>query len=395
MVIPLFIPGRGNNYTTRHFWPQDWLPEYHDIFLRGVLMYWPWKLSGTSLTIMCDTERKDSPEFKQDVTDVLARYQVEFGEYFPSNVKIAYNDPKVKVYRNGHDRQQYLTFTADYYTDAEYVAFMDSDALLHTYVDREDLFEGGKAIIQGRLSHQNYAPWTMKTYHALGVEEHMSCMSYWPVVIKRAHLAEIREAIRLNRKKKTFEEAFWDFSWDMVGAQFNMMCTWIFLHKRDEYVFRLKDANPEWDGFQNPKPPNGMWSDKSVFRPEELHPLTVPYLSQHISYVMQDGKLAVRDASHGLMRKAIERIMLISMCHIYTNEPRFLLSKNPTPLTQHLMKKHEEFCADWLKHSPFHDEQLRFEMYELGKAFSFNEKMNMQRARQNRLKTCNHTYLMI
>ncbi|RYH14780.1 hypothetical protein EON65_33025 [archaeon] len=35
MVIPLFIPGRGANYSTRHYWPADWLPEYHDIFLRS------------------------------------------------------------------------------------------------------------------------------------------------------------------------------------------------------------------------------------------------------------------------------------------------------------------------------------------------------------------------
>lgn len=180
MVIPLFIPGRGSNYSTRHYWPADWLPEYHDIFLRsktviasflhecaafnsvcfvfdflparfrclflrypykhcffiGVLMYWPFKLSNTTITIMCDEERRGSREFKEDVTDVLEKYQVVFGDKFP-RMDVKYNAPLENVYRSGHDRQQYLTFTADYYTDAEYVAFMDSDAFLHTFVDRE------------------------------------------------------------------------------------------------------------------------------------------------------------------------------------------------------------------------------------------------------------------
>eukprot|EP01031_Cornospumella_fuschlensis_P029438 gene29438-35531_t len=394
MVIPLFIPGRGSNYSTRHFWPADWLPEYQDIFLRSVIMYWPWKLSNTTLTIMCDEERRGSREFEEDVINVLEHYKNVFGDKFPQTY-IKYNAPMQNVYRSGHDRQQYLTFTADYYTDAEYVAFMDSDAFVHTFVDREDLFENGKAIIQGRLSYENYAPWTMKTFDALGVEEYMSCMSYWPVLIKRAHLRELREAIAKHRQKETFEEAFWDFSWNMVGAQFNMMCTWLYLNKHDEYSWRLKDAHPEWNGFSHPRPPNGMWSDKSVFKRGELSPLTVPYLSQHISYVMQDGQLAVRDKSHTLMRKAIERILLISMCHIYTHNATFQLAPNATHLSKFLVHKYKDFCPDHLQQFPFHDEQLRFEMYDLGGAYPFNQKMAMQRARMNRLKTCEHTYLMM
>ncbi|RYH14781.1 hypothetical protein EON65_33030 [archaeon] len=85
---------------------------------------------------MCDEERRGSSEFKEDVTDVLDKYQEVFGDKFP-RVYVKYNAPLENVYRSGHDRQQYLTFTADYYTDAEYVAFMDSDAFLHTFVDRE------------------------------------------------------------------------------------------------------------------------------------------------------------------------------------------------------------------------------------------------------------------
>ncbi|RYY82962.1 hypothetical protein EON63_12210 [archaeon] len=238
---------------------------------------------------------------------------------------------------------------------------------------------------------------SMHTYTCplLGVEEYMSCMSYWPVLIKRSHLAELRAAIAKHRQKANFEDAFWDFSWNMVGAQFNMMCTWLYLNKHDEYSWRLKDAHPEWDGFTNPRPPNGMWSDKSVFLPGELKPLTVPYLAQHISYVIQDGQLAVRDKSHSLMRKAIERIMLISMCHIYTHNPVYELASNATHLSRFLVSKYQEFCPTHLQHSPFHDEQLRFEMYDLGHAYSMNDKMAMQRARMNRLKTCEHIYLMI
>jgi hypothetical protein len=41
-------------------------------------------------------------------------------------------------------------FYPDNFTTAEYVAFVDTDAAVLAYVEREDLFRDGKSLIHGR-----------------------------------------------------------------------------------------------------------------------------------------------------------------------------------------------------------------------------------------------------
>ena len=60
----------------------------------------------------------------------------------PTKISIAANE--AGVYETGHDRQQYMMFYADNYTTSEFVGFVDTDAIVHSFVDREDIFEEGR-----------------------------------------------------------------------------------------------------------------------------------------------------------------------------------------------------------------------------------------------------------
>eukprot|EP01031_Cornospumella_fuschlensis_P028889 gene28889-34863_t len=316
MFLTLYVAPKGSQVENRHKWESGELPEWYDIFLRGALLFWPWKIAQTPLIIAIDAEMKGTQELNEQVLDLIDVGRKDFADLYP-NISVVYNDPLNNTYRNGYGRMQYLGFVAD----------------------KEDLWEDGKPIISGRLSHTNWEGFYKKTYDALGIEEIMCCMSYFPVVIKRSHLASVREAIRVHRNKSTFEEAYYDYTFFYPGAQYNIMCTWLFLNKRDEYAWRLKDLEPEWDGFHNPTPKPGMWGDKSIFKPEEIQ-FSVPYLSDHLTYGMlrhkngsyTAGLLAGRFGSK-FTHQVLKTNLLTSLCYLETHKPHtFLVASNATEL---------------------------------------------------------------
>ena len=117
-----------------------------DMFLRTFLLFWPLSQSNTSLTIVFDAEKKNEMSFLSDfkMLNDSIRPKINGG------LNIFFNQP-YSVNLGGHDRQQLLMFWADNFTQSEYVGFVDSDCVFLTYIDREDLFENGKPVINARI----------------------------------------------------------------------------------------------------------------------------------------------------------------------------------------------------------------------------------------------------
>lgn len=359
-------------------------------------MFWPWERSKTPLVIMVDSELKNSPELQENVLSVVARGHKEFGPAFPQ-VTVMFNDPIANVYGNGYSRMQYLGFMADKYLDEEYILFVDSDAFFHTYVDREDLWENGKAIIQGRFSAKNNMFFNWKTLDALGKEEFISCMSYFPFIVKREHLPEIREAIRKHRNKPTFEEAYASFAYKDPGAQYDIMCTWLYLNKYDDYTWRIKDHTPNWDGFHRPKPGKGHWRDRSIFRPGDIA-YTVPFLSDHCTYGLLpvNGTLEFHYQDYKHTRRVLEHLLLTSLCYLETRPPHiFKVANNESMLSQWVLGKYETFCPSHVQKYPFHEAWYRFEVFDFNPIFTDEEKSVLKAARASRVNHCKHTYIFI
>lgn len=359
-------------------------------------MFWPWRRAKTRLVIMIDSEMKGSMEVQEQVLDVIAQGREDFGAAFP-NTTVMFNDPVTGVYGNGYSRMQYLGFMADQFTQEEYIVFVDSDCFFHTYVDREDLFENGKAIMPGRFSPRIVGIFYEKTFEALGKEEFICCMSYFPFVIKRAHLAEIREAIRQHLGKATFEEAYAQFAYENPGAQYDVMCTWLYLNKYDEYAWRIKDEFPQWDGFHNPKPAIGHWGDRSIFRPGDIA-FTVPYLSDHCTYsvVPINGTLVEGNSNYHHTRRVLEHELITSLCFLETKPPFvYKVGRNASQLTNWVLSRYSTFCPAYLKENPYHDEWLRFQYYDFRAQFNDQKKSLLKAARASRIGHCEHTYILI
>ena len=255
--------------------------EYEAIFLRSFLLFFPLEISNASLTVAIDiehSEKKDAIDLKNTIAEIAHRV--------PGGTKVVLL-PESEFYRSGYDRQQLVMFWADNFTNSEYVGFVDTDAAFITYVDREDLFEDGKPVVNGRSGYRSVKAdgnwkWTVGSFVALGILEPFRCMTYFPVIIKVSHLPEIRDFIA-RYHNQTFNEVFYNniSKNHNYYSQFAIMCTYLFAFKRDEYKWYVHNITPEWDG-KNPPPIFGQDGNVSQFTPEMNYPK--PRIAVHAGY---------------------------------------------------------------------------------------------------------------
>lgn len=289
-------------------------------------------------------------------------------------------------------------FEADTITTSKYVAFVDTDALLHSYADVNDMFEDGKPIIHGKIQYFGGGKtikrdWAASTYHFLDEEEPMICMSYFPIIFKTSDLKDLREFIE-RRWNMSFNEFFHSQNGKKGWAhysQFNIMCAYLFWHKRDEYQWYIHDMTPHWNGFV-PKPFFGQWGDKSVFTKEMLQQR--PYLGTHL-----DGRYHVSTRTEQL----VQYHFLHAWC--YRNPTsQIRLSSNLTSLSLEILKilnsdEGNKLCAGLKANGNLYNiEMHKFEdadyLYESAYP-NFTAIAKIHRDRYNRIRSCNHTYIFI
>lgn len=144
IFLPVYL---SENETVRN-------SEWYDVFLRSFLLFWPVQRSNTSIRVVLDEDVEYLNVVKESVDSFISSGTNNFGSAFPKIYK-TFNKPIKGVYKTGHDRQQYLMFTADLYTNATYIAFVDTDAFFHSYVDVDDIFDGKKPIIHGTIGYMS------------------------------------------------------------------------------------------------------------------------------------------------------------------------------------------------------------------------------------------------
>jgi len=258
--------------------------EYEVLFLRSFLLFWPLKLSNTSLTVIYDAENESDD--KRGLLNDMRETFLGVKERIPGGLRLL-GSPPSSYYRSGQDRQQLMMFWADNYTTREYIGFVDTDAVIVTYVDREDLFEGdGRLpVVNARSGPHPYADgWhnmPSATFHILGILEPMRCMSYFPVIIRREHLVELRRYISAHHGGRPFDDIFFHELTGRSYCQFSIMCTFLFHFHRDEYKWYVHSVDPSWDG-KSPPPNEGQDGNVSMFTAEMFAPK--PRIATHARY---------------------------------------------------------------------------------------------------------------
>lgn len=272
-TLDLFLP-MNLHQNTKH--PRYY--EFETMFLRTFLLFFPLQLSNVSLTVAVDEELKGTSA-AIEVNNTLK----EVENLVPGGIKLI-GLPVSQYYRSGYDRQQFVMFWADNFTNKEYVGFLDSDVAFITLIDREDLFEDGKPVVNGRSGYHpagdGLSKWSYGTFMALGILEPFKCMSYFPVIIKTEHLKELRDFIS-HYHKLSFNQAFLVNVSSQPYSQFAIMCTYLFHYRRDDYKWYIHTETPDWDG-KNPAPHPGQDNNFSLFSPEMY--IAKPRIATHVGH---------------------------------------------------------------------------------------------------------------
>eukprot|EP00756_Hemistasia_phaeocysticola_P065029 Hpha_TRINITY_DN8243_c0_g1::TRINITY_DN8243_c0_g1_i1::g.112009::m.112009 len=162
-------------------------------------------------------------------------------------------DPRV-YHGLGYHLQQFQMFFADKFVTSEYVGFLDTDSTFITQVTKEDLFMDGKPIVRGLRGwpmNGAHAFHTKNTFHMLKRKQIGWFMTYFPVIVKTAHLEGLRKHVA-KIHGKPFEYVFREISELRNGfSQFDIILNYMFIHHRAEYIFRIPETNPgnaSWNG---------------------------------------------------------------------------------------------------------------------------------------------------
>eukprot|EP00668_Euglena_longa_P013945 GGOE01017897.1.p1 GENE.GGOE01017897.1~~GGOE01017897.1.p1 ORF type:complete len:726 (-),score=70.25 GGOE01017897.1:117-2168(-) len=233
---------------------------FKKIFLDSMVRFWP--PTFARLTIITDAEET---AFQDTLRVFLGRLRSDMRqavEVVPNGV--------LPLYRRGHDRQQLIMFFADHYCDAEFIGFVDTDCLFITPVVLSDLFVDGKPVVIGMIGKPTGAGkffWKQTpngTHRFLRKPEVVRGMNYFPVVIHRSHLRELRSYVE-ELHKKSFGDVFRRFTkWPY--SQFNVMLTYLWYFHREEYTWHLEDRRPG-------EPPHTVTNFAAVgLKPEHLKP---------------------------------------------------------------------------------------------------------------------------
>ncbi|CAN0257895.1 unnamed protein product, partial [Scytosiphon promiscuus] len=146
--------------------------------------------------------------------------------------------------REGYSRQQYSNFYADLYTDAEFLAIVDTDSAFQAPAVPSDLFENGKPIVVG---FNQRSAWNSNiTTQAVGGGEDVSSFMHvysFPVVLRASDLPSMRAGIAENLGTETFDDAFHMICSPGAGSysQFNIILNYMWYNMRDSYAWHLAD----------------------------------------------------------------------------------------------------------------------------------------------------------
>jgi hypothetical protein len=129
---------------------------------------------------------------------------------------------------------------------------VDTDTVFVSSITAEDVFVDGTKPRVTVTYGANYGPfWTAvprTTFMALGKKQPFRAMTYFPVVIKTSHLRLMREHIQAHMKAPSFDEAMSRIVMASPYSQFNIMITYLWWFKREDYYWDIMERTPGWTG---------------------------------------------------------------------------------------------------------------------------------------------------
>jgi hypothetical protein len=260
------------------------IQEFKEQLLFSMQLFQPFT---APMTVVMDDEKAEDHVNAAQLSQHMSSLGVSHSIHFAQPAEATYHS-------SGHTRQQLLMFWADNFTTADYIGFVDTDTVFVTRVVDSDVFDGPKPRIIGLVGRPQNSWWAgvpPSTQAAIGQPEVMRCMTYFPVVIKRMHLQQLRTHVEVLHGK-SFDDVFRNIT-TSVFSQFNIMCNYLWYHHRDEYAWALQQHTPGWNGTVEGQLPHQelqqLLSDPKLTRPVARTSIHAGYMTGGIAEPMLQG----------------------------------------------------------------------------------------------------------
>ena len=194
--------------------------------LRSLVAFWPPERFGSVVVVLDDT-----PEDRACGAALLTDFSRLVGVEYANRTRLRINEGG--LFQHGYHVQQFDTLHLDWYSSAAFVGIVDTDTLLLTPPHELDFFDdAGRPHVIPRveapwgdlwIGAANASPWF------IGEAQPFRCMSYFPLVFKREHLAALRAHVE-KLHGAPFGRVFYRYVFKIKGgtwlySQFNVMCT--------------------------------------------------------------------------------------------------------------------------------------------------------------------------
>ena len=178
--------------------------ELKQTLVRTLEFFWP--RDKLKVTAILDESSYSNDQEREVVSTALKSL---FADNVSVNLKI---NPltNTTLYGTGWYIQQLVMMWADNFTDAEYIGFVDDDTVISSAVQPYDLFDKeGRPRVIARAAADGVKDWIESSNYSFKRKSKVYTMTYFPVVVKREHLAMMREEIMAkNPEYSTFDEFF-------------------------------------------------------------------------------------------------------------------------------------------------------------------------------------------
>lgn len=231
-------------------------------------------------------------------------------------------------------------------------------------------------------NRRTYREYARATYDMLGLEEPLICAAYFPFIVRASHLKEMREYVEVA-KGKSFADVFNFIGYEQFSV-YNIICSFLFWKKRNEYRWYVHDIDKEWDGFK-PAPFFGQWGDKSVF--EKRMMLPKPFIANHLWNFEKD--FTIKIYSQYIARAMCWKQPLSSI----------VSAKNRSELSNEIIDimNNGELCSRQ-DNKFFFQEMFTFESFDLNTPDNFPDRTVLEEliySRKLRIQNCTHNYLFL
>ena len=174
--------------------------QWEQWLLPSLMSFWP--RNALKVLVALEEQAEGSLTFARRIEGAFPWPDIYWAPDVPTSI----------YHGSGHILQQLLMFRADRAVNDTFIAFMDTDAVVTTTVHPEALFENGtRPIVRGTrgkpLNQEWWARAAAATEWAIGEREVGCFMTFFPVIIRTRHLAEMREFLE-RRHRMPFDEVF-------------------------------------------------------------------------------------------------------------------------------------------------------------------------------------------